>query len=134
MSAVTTTRSPIVRLIAKRPQSTSGRTLSMITFLVNDGFTAPFSAPVMCAPLIVSANLLVSQYVRHSCRRKQSPGERPKRTRRRCKVLNNQSILEIYHMGSGVRGRAEIFVSGANQITQWRLTLRQITRYLTLVG
>src|SRR5271167_4374659 len=45
MSAVTDTRSPTVRLMGKRPQSTCGCTFSMTTRRVKAGSMALFSSP-----------------------------------------------------------------------------------------
>src|SRR5436305_14990627 len=45
MSAVTSTRSPMVRLMGKRPPSISGRTFSMMTFLGDVGWISWFAPP-----------------------------------------------------------------------------------------
>src|SRR5207237_5961728 len=100
MSAVTSTRSPMVRLMGKRPQSTSGRTPSITTFLANVGLTALFSEPVVCPSAVAIATAFLELSVRAipSYRQKR---ETTRAERAAAKVLNNQIILEIYHRNSG---------------------------------
>ena len=66
-------RSPMVRLMGKRPQSTSGRTFSMIDSSGEAGLTAPFSAARHVAPLIVAVPLRQLSMCAIPCRRQQDP-------------------------------------------------------------
>src|SRR5580765_4794913 len=97
MSAVTSIVSPTVRLMGKRPQSISGRTFSITTFLAKLGLAAP-SPFVVSAAVIAGADL--ADLVFESCvwidiRQTSKPelfiqatGEPPDFWRRR-KLLNN---------------------------------------------